>query len=319
MKYFIKTNEKLNFSNISNNKLIKKIPTNYIQYLSHKFTVIKNMKKQNNTKKNIIATEMSLLNDSRLEKNKKFFSNNNTFDSQKNFTVNCLNKSPLLAKYEINQKNNNHHQIFKLKNGKNSRNHNNFNLNNLISIINCTENNFNTKTKNTINQMNLTQFTQNKTIKYNKSLNKHRNIYERKMYIPLISKMNKSKNNKNIKNNSLSFIMIKPKKIANNKNIDTKILKYVSDKNKINNNKNEKPNINISININNNNKIIYNKVVKGLNNIQPLKSSSPFNNNSINACMKKNRFKISNNKEESKIKFINIQFPKAKLLNINKK
>ena len=167
--------------------------------------------------------------------------------------------------------------------------------------------------------MNLTQFTQNKTLKYNKSLNKHRNIYERKMYIPLINKMNKSKNNKNIKNNSLSFIMIKPKKIVNNKNIDTKILKYVSDKNKINNNKNEKPNINISININNNNKIIYNKVVKGLNNIQPLKSSSPFNNNSINACMKKNRFKISNNKEESKIKFINIQFPKAKLLNINKK
>ena len=323
MKYYIKKNEKLNFSNISN-KLIKKIPTNYIQYLSHKFTVVKNVKKQNNTKnntkKNIIATEISLLNDSAsLDKNKKYFSNNNTFDSQKNFTMNCISKSHL-ANYEINQKNCNHcYDYFKVRNEKNSRNHNNFNLNNMISIINSTGNNYINKTKNTINQMNLTQFNQNKTVKYNKSLNMHRNFNERKNK-PLINKMNKSKNNKNNKNNSLSFIMIKSKKIAAaNKNIDNKILKYISDKSNVSNKKNEKPNINISININNSNKIIYNKVVKGLNNIKPLKSISPFNNNSINACMKKNRFKINKTKEDSKIKFINIQFPKAKLLNINKK
>ena len=326
MKYLINKNEKSNYSNISNNKLIKKIPTNYIQYLSHKFTVIKNMKKQintkNNVKKNIIATEISLLNDSAsLEKNKNYLSNNNTFESHKNLTLNYINKSPL-ANYEINKKNNNNHEFLKLRNEKNSRNHNNCNLNNILSIINSTGNNFIIKTKNTVNQMNLTQFNQNKTLKYTKSVNKHLYFNEPKMNIPLINKMNKNKNknNKTSKNNSLSFIMIKPKKIAvANKNIDNKILRYVSDKNKINSKKNEKPNININININNSNKIVYNKVVKGLNNIQPLKSHTPFNNNSINACMKKNRFKINNSKEESKIKFINIQFPKAKLLNIKRK
>lgn len=85
--------------------------------------------------------------------------------------------------------------------------------------------------------------------------------------------------------------------------------------------KSKKNNININININNNNKIIYNKIVDnkthGSNNIsKAVKSPSlqkirSYVNNSTYEMRSKNM--VNNGK---KIKFINIQFPKAKFLNL---
>jgi hypothetical protein len=85
--------------------------------------------------------------------------------------------------------------------------------------------------------------------------------------------------------------------------------------------KSKKNNININININNNNKIIYNKIVdnktRGSSNIsKAVKSPSlqkikSYVNNSTYELKSKNM--ANNNK---KIKFINIQFPKAKFLNL---
>ena len=85
--------------------------------------------------------------------------------------------------------------------------------------------------------------------------------------------------------------------------------------------KSKKNNININININNNNKIIYNKIVdnktRGSSNIsKTVKSPSlqkikSYVNNSTYELKSKNM--VNNNK---KIKFINIQFPKAKFLNL---
>ena len=85
--------------------------------------------------------------------------------------------------------------------------------------------------------------------------------------------------------------------------------------------KSKKNNININININNNNKIIYNKIVdnktSGSSKIsKAVKSPSlpkikSYVNNSTYELKSKNM--ANNNK---KIKFINIQFPKAKFLNL---
>ena len=85
--------------------------------------------------------------------------------------------------------------------------------------------------------------------------------------------------------------------------------------------KSKKNNININININNNNKIIYNKIVENKTNgskniskavkspsLQKIKS---YVNNSKYEVKSKNM--VNNDK---KIKFINIQFPKAKFLNL---
>ncbi len=91
--------------------------------------------------------------------------------------------------------------------------------------------------------------------------------------------------------------------------------------------KQKKNNVNINININNNNKIIYNKVYEyknplpSINNSNliknqiPVKISNHINNPSNPRILRKagsNNFNSNNN---NKIKFINIQIPKKKLLN----
>ena len=91
--------------------------------------------------------------------------------------------------------------------------------------------------------------------------------------------------------------------------------------------KQKKNNVNINININNNNKIIYNKVYEyknplpSINNSNliknqiPVKISNHINNPSNPRILRKagsNNFNCNNN---NKIKFINIQIPKKKLLN----
>jgi hypothetical protein len=85
--------------------------------------------------------------------------------------------------------------------------------------------------------------------------------------------------------------------------------------------KSKKNNININININNNNKIIYNKIVENKTNGQKniskavkspsLQKIKSYVNNSKYEVKSKNM--VNNDK---KIKFINIQFPKAKFLNL---
>ena len=89
----------------------------------------------------------------------------------------------------------------------------------------------------------------------------------------------------------------------------------------------KKNNVNINININNNNKIIYNKVYEyknplpSINNSNlikkqnPVKISNQMNNPSNPRVLRNvgsNNFNTNNN---NKIKFINIQMPKKKLLN----
>ena len=148
-----------------------------------------------------------------------------------------------------------------------------------------------------------------------------------------------SKIKKNLKNNSVIVKDVSSKS-------QTGLKKYQSLIHK----KDNKNNINISININNNNNIIYNKII---NNQSNNTSSSNIKNYKIplkiniqkvikSPSLKKNKtslnnFKFKNNanmltnnitknkmtktlnaniKNDDKVKFINIQFPKAKFLNI---
>lgn len=79
-----------------------------------------------------------------------------------------------------------------------------------------------------------------------------------------------------------------------------------------------KNNININININNNNKIIYNKIFNNKNlglNTNPKTVKSP-TLQKIRSYINNAAFEMKNNKNNKKTNYINLQYPKAKLLNV---
>ena len=185
-----------------------------------------------------------------------------------------------------------------------------------------------------------------------KSKNKE-SIFSKNNKINLTS--NNDNNNNNIQNNqSNNFARIRNLK-KNNKNnsvvVKSTLTNNKSDFKKYQSLINKKDNnINIRININNNN-IIYNKIVNNKSNnsieknnnknivntdkniidveFQKINKSTSFNktknntkcfNKNINYMKNKVSQKVNNNnnnlKKDDKVKFINVQFPKAKLLNL---
>ena len=145
----------------------------------------------------------------------------------------------------------------------------------------------------------------------------HRAITKENTFIKNKNNINKSSNNDMNPNNNKSDASNNVYQLNDIKNNSWGIKKYETFIKK----KSKKNNININININNNNKIIYNKIVDNKthgtsNNSKTVKSPSlqkikSYVNNSTYEMKSKN---MANN--DKKIKFINIQFPKAKFLNL---
>jgi len=214
------------------------------------------------------------------------------------------------------------HNLFKLlnKHEKISRNQNsNYFLNNTSYMQKTQQYDKNKNTKNIFLDLNniLTKKEKNRVKLTNQLLHNSRNItfntnnkFFNTSYI----------NNTTTQNNLHHDNFMNKIHTTQNKNIN----KY----NNMNTHKKQKKNnVNINININNNNKIIYNKVYEyknplpSINNSNliknqiPVKISNHINNPSNPRILRKagsNNFNCNNN---NKIKFINIQIPKKKLLN----
>jgi hypothetical protein len=177
-------------------------------------------------------------------------------------------------------------------------------------------------------------FLNNSIINKSKKIKLNKNI----IYKPKLKGHNLSKNKQadgSLINNDVSINKSNiPKNLNNISNNSYLLKKYES----IIKNKPQKKNLNINININNNNKIIYNRVFDNKsplirNNYKIIKSpilkkiGTYINNTSfgnpgnlvINKKGKKSSGKINLNnlkKNNEKLKFNDVQFPKAKLLNI---
>ena len=128
-------------------------------------------------------------------------------------------------------------------------------------------------------------------------------------------------NSKNVLNNNKYFNT--SYNLNNSNNINKINASQNNNYNKLNIRKNpKKNNVNINININNNNKIIYNKIydykspLTNISNTKIIKQSNPVKIQLNNKLLKNIRSNnISNNTNNKKLKYINIQLPKKKILN----
>ena len=203
------------------------------------------------------------------------------------------------------------HNLFKLlnKQEKISRNKNvNYFLNN-TSYLNYTQQNDKnknlgpTKTKNIFLNVNNILMNKERKEKHRIELAKHF--------------LNNSRNIINNKYFNTSY------NLNNSNNINKIHATQNNNYNKLNIRKNpKKNNVNINININNNNKIIYNKIydykspLTNISNTKIIKQSNPVKIQLNNKLLKNIRSNnISNNTNNKKLKYINIQLPKKKILN----
>ena len=235
---------------------------------------------------------------------------NNKLIRFKNHKIQIRNKMLNVKKNVNNNKNNNNKKdkieisstskkkLFTTSNGENHLLNNNYKTELINKRINF-NNLFINKSKKRIN---LTKNVKHRTITKENTFIKNKNINK--------SSNNDVNTNKSDASNNVCLL----NDIKNNSWGIKKYETFIKKKSK-------KNNININININNNNKIIYNKIVdnktRGSSNIsKAVKSPSlqkikSYVNNSTYELKSKNM--ANNNK---KIKFINIQFPKAKFLNL---
>ena len=281
-----------------------------------------NMEKVTRIKKNISDMTNASQNNSKnitfqnmlydLNHSKKFSNQNKKINNVREGALTNYNES--MQKSKI-------HNLFKLlnKHEKNSRNQNsNYFLNNTSYMQKTQQYDKNKNTKNIFLDLNniLMKKEKNRVKLTNQLLHNSRNI--------TFNTNNKFFNTSYINNTTTQ----------NNLHHDNFMNKIHTTQNKNNNNYNntnmrkkpKKNNVNINININNNNKIIYNKVYEYKNplpninnpnlikNQIPVKISNHINNPHNPKILRKagsNNFNSNNNK----IKFINIQIPKKKLLN----
>ena len=258
----------------------------------------------------------------RINQRKKYINN-------ENISIN-FNKESSLLNFNNPKENNIINNLYKLLNTKEkiSRNRNdNYFFNNATSI-----NNYTNKNLNLTNQIEQNHMNTNNTFYHLNNMDK----------ILINKRKNRIKLNNNNLSNSRNFIF-KTKKYfntsyINNTNISNNMTNFnITNNNLENNNYNnekfienipkrkKKNDVNINININNINKIIYDRTYKYktplMNKCSKIKKY-PIQSKNNNYIHNKTDGKIFKNMENNnnlnykKIKFINIQFPKKKFLNI---
>ena len=341
-KNYINNNQNSENIKLKSNKRKKEEPVNNSQLKKNK----------NNSHSNKNNDLFNLLDKNEIHsrnKNSNYFLNNISsinFTNKKTINTSCnnnINKNNIIninsiKKINITLQNNklvrikNHkiqirNKMLNLKKGINNKNNNN--KKDKIEISSTSKKKLFTTSNEENNLLNNNYKTEliNKKINFNnlfinkskKRINLSKNIMHR-----TITKENTFIKSKNINKSSNNDVNPNKSDASNNasqlndfKNNSWGIKKYETFIKK----KSKKNNININININNNNKIIYNKIVDNKthgtsNNSKAVKSPSlqkikSYANNSTFEMNSKNM--VNNDK---KIKFINIQFPKAKFLNL---
>lgn len=316
-------NEKIS-RNKNNNYFLNNISS--INYSNNKIIRSMNSNMNNSNNNNNIFKVMNMT-----QQNNKYVQNKNQNNQIKNKIIN-FNKSlindnkkkilieiPSMPDKKINTTSNNDNPFCHNKNNNNYKS----------KFIN--QKNQNNKTNYSL----LNNFLNNKS---KKSLNLEKDIlYKSKLKEKHLSK-NKNIENSFVNNNDNSINKNNISKNYNQLNSNPYMAKKFEN---LINKKSPKKNININININNNNKIFYNKIDENKSpilkvnqkiikspNLQKIRSymnrSTYGNTNSnliINNKGKKSFGKLNNNNNNlknihEKIKIQNIQFPKAKLLNI---